>query len=188
MLSVLAGTALLCKPVTMSAQGEAAMILFTLTWRLRGDTASKKASDSAVDSKGCRAATTFTQAVSVLRWCARTRTRRLSCTLRQLAPAESPHVPPLCCNNVQQRHYMELQVLSRHHARPWHWGISKLELSAEQPELVKEWVKRVRQQLKALSYRCVEVCNCYLVSATSSQQHQMLATTAFSLALPRHIA
>lgn len=50
---------------------------------------------------------------------------------------------------------MELQVLSRHHARPWQWGISKLELSAEQPELVKEWVKRVRQQLKALSYRCV---------------------------------
>jgi hypothetical protein len=54
---------------------------------------------------------------------------------------------------VQQRHYVELQVVSRHPARPWLWGIKRLELAAEQPDLVKAWVNSTRQRLKALSYR-----------------------------------
>ena len=50
---------------------------------------------------------------------------------------------------------MELQVLSRHPGRPWLWSIRRLELAAEQPDLVKAWVRSTRQQLRGLSYRCV---------------------------------
>lgn len=54
---------------------------------------------------------------------------------------------------LQQRHYMELQVVSRHPARPWLWSIKRLELAAEQPDLVKAWVNSTRQRLGTLSYR-----------------------------------
>lgn len=53
---------------------------------------------------------------------------------------------------------MELQVLSRHPGRPWMWSIRRLELAAEQPDLVKAWVRSTRQQLRGLSYRWVGVC------------------------------
>lgn len=53
----------------------------------------------------------------------------------------------------QQRHYMELQVLSRHPSRPWLWGLKRLELSGEHADIVKAWVRQTRQQLRALPYR-----------------------------------
>lgn len=50
---------------------------------------------------------------------------------------------------------MELQVLERDAAKPWLWSISKLDLAAEQADLIKEWVKHLQQRLRGLSYRCV---------------------------------
>jgi hypothetical protein len=58
--------------------------------------------------------------------------------------------------HLQQRHYMELQVLRRHPSRPWLWGLQHMELAAEEAEQVKAWVAHTRQQLQALSYRCVQ--------------------------------
>ena len=48
---------------------------------------------------------------------------------------------------------MELQVLARDPSRPWLWRINKMELAAEQADLVKQWVQHLQQRLKALSYR-----------------------------------
>lgn len=44
-------------------------------------------------------------------------------------------------------------MLSRDPSRPWLWSINRMELAAEQPDLVKAWVHHTRQQLRALSYR-----------------------------------
>jgi hypothetical protein len=64
----------------------------------------------------------------------------------------------LCVAPSQQRHYMELQVLTRHPARPWLWGLKRLELAADQPELVRAWVQQTRQRLRALTYRYGTTC------------------------------
>jgi hypothetical protein len=58
-----------------------------------------------------------------------------------------------CAAPSQQRHYLELQVLTRQPSRPWLWGLKRLELSADEPELVKAWVHQTRQRLRALPYR-----------------------------------